>query len=325
VLAGIADDYFFIPPLHTLHLNAAVIVRLLVFLTVALLTSYLTSQRQRLLIAERHARAQAEDANRIKDRFLAVTSHELRTPLSAIVMWTDVLAHQQPADASSEDASRAEGIDIIRTNAMALSRMIDELLDTSRIAAGKLRLDARSLHLADPVNAAIDALRPAARAKEIELLASITRTDERINADPVRLQQIVTNLLTNALKFTPEGGTIETTLRYCDSHAELSIQDDGCGIDPEDLPHIFERFWQANVLKDRKQSEGLGLGLAITRDLVLLHNGTIRAESLGVGHGVTFTVTLPLHKPNREPWAVQGERAPKASTQSCSGGAMQQG
>jgi signal transduction histidine kinase len=241
-----------------------------------------------MMARETKARASAEVANRVKDDFLAVLSHELRTPLNAIVGWTHLL---KKGRLSEKDRDR--GIDVIDRNATAQREIIDELLDVSRIVTGKLKLEAKPVELQGIIEAAIDAIRPAAEAKNIEMVTSIDGNAGLIMGEAVRLQQVIWNLLSNAVKFTPKNGRFEVSLRSGDKHAEIVVRDTGEGIDPEFLPYIFERFRQADSSSKRMHG-GLGLGLSIVRSLVEMHGGEVRAESDGKGKGATFTLKLPL-------------------------------
>jgi signal transduction histidine kinase len=241
-----------------------------------------------LLAAAQRARAQAEDANRMKDEFLATLSHELRTPLNAVLGWAVTL---RTANLDEDAAARA--LDAIERNARAQSQLIEDLLDISRIVNGKLRLDVQIVELPAVVEAALEAVRPAARAKSLEL---VTRLDPRtavVYGDPDRLQQVVWNLLSNAIKFTPRGGRIEVGLASAGAHAEITVSDTGDGIAPELLPFVFDRFRQADSSSTRSQG-GLGIGLALVRNLTELHGGTVEAESPGVGHGATFRIRVPV-------------------------------
>jgi PAS domain S-box-containing protein len=229
-----------------------------------------------------------EQANRIKDEFLATLSHELRTPLTAMLGWSRLLR-----EGHLDAAGQSRAVQIIERNAEAQSKLIEDLLDVSRIITGKLRLDFQPVALSSLVETIINGLRPAAEAKHLQLDASISRAVGQVVGDPTRLQQIVTNLLSNAVKFTPEGGRIEVSLDEVGSHARLVVRDTGIGIGPEVLPHIFERFHQADSSNTRAHG-GLGLGLAIVRHLVELHGGSVYAESAGKGLGAAFTVEIPL-------------------------------
>jgi signal transduction histidine kinase/DNA-binding response OmpR family regulator len=244
--------------------------------------------RAQLLIRERAARAEAERANRVKDEFLATLSHELRTPLTAILGWARMLRTTQ-----LDEQMRARAIEIIERNAQSQSQLIDELLDVSRIVTGKLTLNVRPVELLAVVEAATDSIRPAAEAKSISLDATLDPAAGAVSGDPSRLQQVIWNLFSNAVKFTPPGGRVGVRLERDGASARLTVSDTGVGIDPQVLPYIFDRFRQADGSTTREHG-GLGLGLAIVRHLVELHGGTVSAGSDGRGHGATFTVTLPL-------------------------------
>ncbi|HYV83604.1 MAG TPA: ATP-binding protein [Pyrinomonadaceae bacterium] len=241
-----------------------------------------------LIAREQKARASAEIANRVKDDFLAMLSHELRTPLNAIFGWTHLLKRGKLSD-----ADRARGIDIIERNAEAQRAIIDELLDISRIVTGKLQLEPKPIELVSVIQAAIDAVRPAAEAKNIQIVTALDANAGLVMGEAVRLQQVVWNLLSNAVKFTPKDGQVEVELRSVGPRVEIVIRDTGEGIAPEFLPYIFERFRQADTSAKRSHG-GLGLGLSIVSSLVAMHSGDIRAESDGKGTGATFIVTLPL-------------------------------
>jgi PAS domain S-box-containing protein len=228
-----------------------------------------------------------EEANRAKDNFLAMVSHELRNPLSAILGWAAIL---KKGDTPAERTAQA--YDVIEKNALAEARLVESLLDLSRIAAGQLKLDSERVDLPALLSSAIDSVRPAAHAKGINLEIA-TPQDAALIGDSSRLQQIFSNLLTNAIKFTPRGGRIQVRLTRTGSHARIQVIDNGDGIDADFLPHIFERFRQADSTKSRTHG-GLGLGLAIVHELVQAHGGTVTAESPGKEHGSTFTVTLPV-------------------------------
>jgi two-component system CheB/CheR fusion protein len=236
----------------------------------------------------REAKRAAEASNEEKDQFLATVSHELRTPLSAILLWSKLLQQARIAP-----AQMSEGLDAIDRGAEAQKQLIDDLLDSTRIAAGKLRLNLRDIQLAQVINAALDAIRPTAQTKEIVIEAKIAKDVGRVRVDPDRLQQILWNLLTNAVKFTPRGGRAQVRARRAGDEIRIEVADNGQGISPEFLPHLFERFRQADAGATRAQG-GLGLGLTITRQLVELHGGTITAASPGLGKGATFTISIPL-------------------------------
>ena len=241
----------------------------------------------KLLGLERQAREEAERVGRMKDEFLATLSHELRNPLSAIVGWAQVL-HTQPLPPQV-----VRGLEIIERNARAQTRIIDDLLDMSRIVAGTTRLDIRNVDLHRIVDAAIAPMHPAANAKHITIEKVPTEAIGSTPCDPDRMQQVLWNLLSNAVKFTPEGGRIEIRVERIHQHAQIEVSDSGSGIDPAFLPFVFDRFRQADSSSTRTHS-GLGLGLSICKHLVELHGGTIRANSNGVDKGSTFTVRLPL-------------------------------
>ena len=246
-------------------------------------------EREEILDAERNARVTAQRATRVKDEFLATLSHELRTPLSAILGWTQVLLKGHATGA----ADQRRAIEVIDRNARAQVQLIDDLLDLSRIMTGKLRLDLHQVPIVDVVQAAIDSAAPAAAAKEIRLISLLDPARAIVNGDAGRLQQVVWNLLTNAIKFTPRGGQVQVLLQRVNSHVELSVADSGIGIPASFLPQVFERFSQRDGSTTRAQG-GLGLGLAICRQLVELHGGSIRAASPGEGLGATFSVDLPV-------------------------------
>lgn len=244
-------------------------------------------EREALLISERAARSDAERAVRVKDEFVATLSHELRTPLNAIVGWAQFLLRD-----SSDPEKLRKGIEVIDRNAKLQAQMVDDLLDMSRIMSGKLRLDVAELDLADLVKIVVASAQPAADAKSIAMTAT-GDTTLLIHGDESRLQQILWNLLMNAIKFTPRQGSVRLQLRQHHSTAEIAIIDSGRGMKAEFLPYVFDRFRQEDSSTTRKFS-GLGLGLAITRQLVEMHGGSIEAASAGEELGSTFTVRLPL-------------------------------
>jgi hypothetical protein len=247
-------------------------------------------QHEEMLDAERSARMAAQRATRLKDEFLATLSHELRTPLSAILGWTQLLLRDEAPRGA--DAQR-RAIEVIDRNARAQVQLIDDLLDLSRIMTGKLRLDLHQISFASVVEAAVDSAMPAADAKGIRLKAILGAGRDVVSADGARLQQVVWNLLTNAIKFTPKAGQVQVLLQRVNSHLELNVSDTGIGIPGNYLPHVFDRFSQKDSSTTRSYG-GLGLGLAICKQLVELHGGTIKAASLGEGKGSTFSVHLPL-------------------------------
>jgi len=247
------------------------------------------AERDELLRKEREARATAEAADRSKDEFMAVLSHELRTPLNAVYGWARLLQGGELRD----DATVARAKDAIVRNADAQVRLIDDLLDLSRITTGKMRLDVRRVEMTGVLQGALDAVRPAAAAKMIRMHTSIDPGAGSVSGDPARLQQIVWNLLMNAVKFTPRGGEVHLRLDHVNSSVHIVVSDTGQGIAPAMLPHVFERFRQADSSSTRAHG-GLGLGLALVKHLVQLHGGTVVAHSDGDGKGATFTVALPM-------------------------------
>jgi PAS domain S-box-containing protein len=261
------------------------------------LTARVRAERERdnLLERELAARREAESANRAKDEFLATLSHELRTPLNAIMGWSRMLI-----DGSLDgEQSRRRALEVIDRNAQLQATMVADILDVSRIITGGLRLDLRPVDLGSVIGAALDAVRPAAEAKKIRMHSALAGAARLTEGDPQRLQQIVWNLLANAVKFTAAGGQVDVGLQADDSTICITVRDDGMGIDPAFLPHVFDRFRQADGTVSR-QHGGLGLGLAIVRHLVELHGGRVRAESEGQGHGATFIVELPRVDPAAE-------------------------
>jgi signal transduction histidine kinase/CheY-like chemotaxis protein len=279
-------------------------------------------ERAQLLAQERAARAQAEaaqrdaeaarreaeEANRAKDQFLAMVSHELRTPLSPILAWSGLL--QDPAFDGTRTPAALQAIE---RNARALTQLVDDLLDVSRIVSGKIRLDVRPIDLADVVEAGVEPLRPAAEAKGVRLHLVLDPCAGTLAGDPDRLRQVTWNLVSNAVKFTPRGGRVQVRLERVNSHVELTVADTGDGIREDLLPYVFERFRQGDSGTEGRARRGLGLGLAIVRYLVELHGGTVTAESPGSNQGATFRVRLPLiigapqaDAPRRHPTAHEG-------------------
>jgi len=259
----------------------------------------------RLYEEARQARRAAEDANRLKDDFLATLSHELRTPLNAILGWARMLRTR-----ALDPAARDKAIGTIERNALAQAQIVEDLLDVSRVVTGSLRLDLQPVDLPALIESAVTTIRPAAEAKGIELRCRVDRVEPMVG-DPGRLQQVVWNLLSNATKFTPPGGRIEVRVERRDANVDVRVSDTGAGISPDFLPHVFERFRQADSTTTRVHG-GLGLGLAIVRHLVELHGGTVEARSAGLGKGATFTVCLPIRPPTRA--AVPRHSAPATVT-----------
>jgi PAS domain S-box-containing protein len=245
--------------------------------------------REQLLQSERAARTEAERANRLKDDFVAAISHELRTPLNAILGWTQLLMNK-PHDIASVE----RGLAVIERNTQLQAKLISDLLDLSRIVSGKLRLELQLIDLAQVVDAAIDAARPAAQAKRIALQRRVDDRSAKVAGDALRLQQVFTNLLTNAIKFTGEGGSVTVCLEIeDDAHAVVTVTDTGVGINPEFMPYLFDRFRQADSSTTRRYG-GLGLGLTIVKQLTELHGGSVSAHSDGRDRGATFAVRLPV-------------------------------
>ncbi len=241
-----------------------------------------------LLKSEQAARATAEQANRLKDEFLAILSHELRTPLNAILGWSTLLENN-----SLDHGARTNGLQAIQRAARAQAEMINDILDISRIIAGKIRLNLEPCDLTDVIRNALDAVRPAAAAKGIALRTTVVPDDGRIIGDPERLQQVLWNLVSNAVKFTPQGGEVHVSLARCEGGVDITVSDTGIGIGRDMLPYVFDRFRQADSSSTRRHG-GLGLGLAISQQLTQLHGGTLSASSAGDGCGSSFTLTLPL-------------------------------
>ena len=281
-----ADDYV-IKPFSARELIARVESRLV---------------QARLRAAERHGRDAAEKANQARDEFFAMLSHELRTPLMAVLGWTALLRGNR---LGPEDTAYA--VDIIERNARTQRRMVDDLLDVSRIVTGRLQIDARPIPSLAPVIAmVVDSFRPVAHGKGLTVVTVLEDDAGPLRADPERLQQVAWNLLSNAIHFTPPGGTIEVRCALEESHVVIRVRDSGRGISPEAVPHIFERYWQAASAHPRRQ--GLGLGLAIAHKIVELHSGSIEAASDGEGRGSLFTVRLPIVLPlqNHDPEFTAG-------------------
>jgi PAS domain S-box-containing protein len=244
--------------------------------------------RLQLLDSEREARSQAERASRTKDEFLATLSHELRTPLNAVLGWANILRH-----GNLQGEELKQGLDIIERNARVQAQFIEDLLDMSRIISGKVRLDMQWIELSAVLNESIETLRSTAQAKGVHLHVWLDPFARPIYGDSNRLQQVFWNLLNNAIKFTPKDGKVEVSLKHAGTEVQVSVIDTGEGISPEFLPHIFDRFQQGDASTTRRHG-GLGLGLAIVRQLVELHGGNVRVHSDGLGKGATFSVRLPL-------------------------------
>jgi signal transduction histidine kinase/ActR/RegA family two-component response regulator len=274
-------------------------------------------EKRQLLENERAARNEAERASRLKDEFLATLSHELRTPLNAILGWSQLILS---GNMKKEDVHR--GLETIERNARAQNRLIEDLLEMSSIISGKVRLDMHLLDADSLIEAAVESIRPTAQAKQITLTRTIYPQSHLIMGDSSRLQQVFWNLLSNSIKFTPSGGSIDVVVGQSALFLEIRITDSGMGISPEFMPHVFDRFRQADASLTR-QHGGLGLGLAIVKQLVELHGGAVRAESPGTGKGASFIVQFPLAARDRNLKGsvdVAGERnVPDAKTPSLKG------
>jgi signal transduction histidine kinase len=276
--------------LVSLHLQSERIVR----------QQALLAKRRRELEHTELQRSLAETHSRMKDEFLAVISHELRTPLNVIVGWTDLLVS---GELDGERTRRA--LVTIQRNAKLQKQLVDDLLDAARLITGKLQLEPKEMMLSTIIEAAADSVQPEATAKGIEVRSGIVEECGKVTAevDPERMQQVFGNLLSNAVKFTSPGGAVDVSLRRCEGFAEVEVRDTGVGIEPTELPFIFDRFWQSARGQKHESAQGLGLGLAIVRQLVELHGGTVAASSPGRGRGATFTVRLPLRGRS---WDVPG-------------------
>ncbi len=250
-------------------------------------------QLRAALAREQAARADAEEADRLKEEFLATASHELRTPLTAILGWSQLLRQGQ-----LDKAGTARAVETIERNARAQAQLVEDILDVSRVITGNLRLDIAPVDVAAVINTVIDSVQLAADAKNIQLSVAFDPSVRHVSGDAGRLQQVVWNLLSNAVKFTPDGGRVAVRLERAGAHAQLTVSDNGCGFSPAFTPYLFDRFRQADGSSTRRHG-GLGLGLAIVRHLVELHGGTVHAESHGEGRGATFSVTLPLADKDR--------------------------
>jgi PAS domain S-box-containing protein len=250
----------------------------------------IAADRELLLQSERAARAEAERLGRLKDEFLATLSHELRTPLNAIQGWTQILRHH---NASPQDFQR--GLEAIDRNVRAQTQIVNDLLDMSRIISGQVLIEVRPMSLQEVIHGALDSVRPSADSRGIRIQTMLDSQLGPVRGDPNRMQQVLWNLLTNAIKFTPKGGRISVALERIDSHVEITIEDTGIGIEPEFLPFVFDRFRQADAGIGRRYG-GLGVGLSIVKSLVELHGGSVRVRSPGRNQGSTFAVILPVYQ-----------------------------
>lgn len=293
VLAVVALDVVMAPSHTSFVITEEVIARLIVFVLVALFISALDAARRRAgaeraaaLEAERAARARAEAANRAKDEFVTRVAHELRTPLAAIAGWSAALGSGR-----LDAGGRSRAITVLQRNAALQARVIEDLVDLSRVARGKVSLRVAPVDLGAVIEAAVDAVACTAGARGIKLDVNVAAACCRVAGDATRLHQVVSNLLVNAIKHSEAGTTVYVTLDTVEVHARIEVRDEGCGLAPEFLPHVFEPYWQPEREMARS---GLGLGLAIVRQLVELHGGRVEAASPGVGHGARFTVLLPI-------------------------------
>ncbi len=264
-------------------------------------------ERDALLKREQEAREQAEVASRAKDEFLSLLSHELRTPLNSILGWTRILSGH-----TLEPEAAAQALETIDRNARLQARLIDDMLDVSRIISGKLRLDAQPVDLTSVINSAVETLRPAAEAKHIHMNVALDFGTGTVLGDPVRLQQVVWNLVSNAVKFVPREGKVNVELRRVNSLTQISVSDNGPGIEEDFLPYVFDRFRQGDSATNKKYS-GLGLGLSIVRHLVELHGGTVEASNSQNGGGAVFSVKLPVMAVSRSMEQLVERTAERAS------------
>jgi signal transduction histidine kinase/ActR/RegA family two-component response regulator len=248
------------------------------------------AERHELYLREQKARVEAEQLSQLKDEFLATLSHELRTPLNAMLGWSQLLLQGR-----RDEAMLRRGLETIERNARAQSQLIEDMLDMSRLIAGKIRIEAKAVTPAEFVNAALETARPAALGKQVQLVAEVDYDAGPVLGDPGRMQQVMSNLVSNAIKFTEPGGRVAVSVRREDDEVAIDVVDSGIGIDPEFLPYVFDRFRQADSSSARRHG-GLGLGLAIARQLVELQGGAITVASGGAGRGATFTVHLPIHR-----------------------------
>jgi signal transduction histidine kinase/CheY-like chemotaxis protein len=305
-LAGIEPPAFF-NPLIAIWGSTCMLAAMALFGREVATRKRLESERIALLDSERAARRDAERASRLKDEFLATLSHELRSPLTAILNWCTVTRSPR---CSGDERTRA--IEVIERNARAQARLVDDLLDVTRMTGGgAVHLDLLELSIAGPVTAAVQAVRPAADAKGVWIGVTVADELPRVLGDADRLQQVATNLIVNAVKFTPAGGRVDVSLTRAGAEVALVVADTGEGIAPEFLPHVFARFRQADGSTARRHG-GLGLGLAIVDHLVRSHGGTVRASSAGLGRGAAFTVLLPVATTAADARPVGDDRAPTA-------------
>jgi signal transduction histidine kinase/CheY-like chemotaxis protein len=313
VVSVLASMFFFIEPTFSFGFDDPVwYIRLALFALVCAAISVvcdrMRSAQQQAEASARVAREQAleaERASRLKDEFLATVSHELRNPLNAMLGWVRVLRAGR-----RDEASLARGLEVVERNTVALNRLIEDLLDVSRIVSGKMHLDVQSVDVAQAVESAVESVRLAAEAKEVSVDVALDPDVGTVSGDAARVQQVVWNLLSNAVRFNVKGGRVTVRSERVGPDVRLTVSDTGRGIEPEFLPHVFERFRQEDGTSTRHHG-GLGLGLAIVRHLVELHGGSVRVESDGVGKGATFAVVLPAG--SRDLPADRGPATPAAA------------
>jgi signal transduction histidine kinase/CheY-like chemotaxis protein len=299
-LLGVMDR----KPLENVQLTETLLSIFSMRIAAELERQWAEEKRIQMLAREQEARQQAEAANRIKDEFLAVLSHELRSPLNPILGWSRLVRNGK-----LNATKTAQALEIIERNAQLQSQLIEDLLDVSRILRGKLSLNMAPVNLASTIKAALETVRLAAEAKSVQIQTVFDPTIGQVLGDAARLQQVIWNLLTNAVKFTPDGGQVEIQLQPIGSQALIQVRDTGKGISPDFLPYVFEYFRQADATTTRTFG-GLGLGLAIVRHLVELHGGTVQVDSPGEGQGATFTVRLPLIKDKSSTQKAEGNSSP---------------
>lgn len=296
VVSAALDGYLFLDPVFTLRLpHHGDKLALAIFIATGAVISLLNDNLHRVAAWEQkaradaeHARADADAANRTKDFFMAAVSHDLRAPMTAALGWADMLSKNL-----IDDAQRQHAVEAIRRAMNRQLVLVNDLLDSAAVLSGKLRVERRRVEVASVVSAAVEVAEPLAAPKRLHLKMTCDIDHGTVMGDAARLQQVVSNLLTNAIKFTPEGGDISVSVRRVDSTAEVQVTDTGRGIPKDALPFVFERFWQGDGSATRPD-KGVGLGLSIAKHLVAAHGGTIEASSEGAGKGATFKVRLPL-------------------------------
>jgi K+-sensing histidine kinase KdpD len=283
------DAYLFLEPGGTFRVtHHSDKLALAIFAVTGIVISVLNENLRRVAAREQAARCEADAANRTKDLFMAAVSHDLRAPMTAALGWAEMLTTQ-----ALDERQRERAVEAIRRAMSRQTVLVNDLVDHAAILSGKLRVERKPVDVDAVVRSAVEMAEPLAAAKRLRLTLDCDDGQRIIMGDAARLQQVVSNLLANAIKFTPESGEVHARLRRADSLAEIEIHDTGRGISPEALPFVFERFWQDETT-DARRSDGVGLGLSIARELVTAHGGSIQARSSGAGQGATFTVRLPL-------------------------------